>query len=280
MSKMKGRKRNKQTKNRLKRERRRTDRTLRDEHTYTLPANLDTNHVESRESTGLFTKVPCQICEVTNCGKQSPGHGSPIVIDIRSKSRSPAVCAIFFSRTSAYNGTFLVHDAKLNRREIDLNTVIFALQQLHASMLANSEKDVPPAICVNQIIIKTNCLWLVRRFFGGKSHPHRYRELLREFKVAVDELAERYGSRPLVKFWKVKGQTVAQQLVDLNLKRWEESRALLKVQEEWVSHQSIGCIARDLVERMRRFVSEFCLYTQGRDVIFGVELMQWSDYRL
>jgi hypothetical protein len=214
-----------------KRERCRIDQTLRDKHTYTPPVRLPVSEIESRSPTQLFTTVPYQIYEVTNCGKQAPGHESPIVIDIRSQSRRPAACAIFFSRASDYNGTFLVHDAELNRREIDLNTVILALRQLHAFMLASSDENAPPTMSLNQIIIKTNSPWLVRRLFGSNSQPHRYKELLCEFKVAVDEPAECNGSRPLVKVWKVKGRTMAQQLAGLKLKRWEESQARLEFLE-------------------------------------------------
>jgi hypothetical protein len=202
----------------------------RNKHTYIPPADLHTSEIESRDPTQLFTTLPCQICEVTNCGKQAPGHESPIVIDIRSQSRRPAACAIFFSRASDYNGTFLVHVAKLNRREIDLNTLILALRQLHAFMLANSEEDEPSTMSLNQIIIRTNSPWLARRFFGGNNHP-RFKDLKREFKVAVDKLAACNGSRPLVKIWKVKGRTMAQQLADLKLKRWEESQVQPEVQE-------------------------------------------------
>jgi hypothetical protein len=207
-----------------KREKRRINLTIRDKHTYTPPANLDINQIETRDPTGLFTTVPCQICEVTNCGKQSPGHESPIVIDIKSSGKCPAACAIFFSRASSYNGTFLIHDVKLNRREIDLNILILALRQLHAFMLANSGDTAPPAICVNQVIIKTNSPWLQRRFFGGKCHPHRHKDLVREFKTAVRELAKCNGSRPLVKFWKCKGRTIAQQLAKSKLKRWQRAK--------------------------------------------------------
>lgn len=176
----------KQMKKDRKREKRRINLTIRDKHTYRPPANLDINQVETCDHTGLFTTVPCQICEVTNCGKQSPGHESPIVIDIRSLGTCPAACAIFFSRVSPYNGTFPIHDAKLNRREIDLNILILALRQLHTFMLANSRDTAPQATCVNQIIVKTNSSWLQRRFFGGKCHPHSYRDFVREFKTAVE----------------------------------------------------------------------------------------------
>jgi hypothetical protein len=235
MANKQGRERDKQPQNRLKRalkrEKRRIDQTLRDKHAYIPPAGLHISEIESRDPTQLFTTVPCQICEATNCGQQAPGHGSPIVIDIRSKSRFPAACAIFFSRASDYNGTFLIHDTKLNRREIDLNTVILALRQIHAFMLANSEEDAPLAICINQIIIKTNSRWLDRRLFGGNRYHRRFKDLAREFEAAVDELEEYNGSRPLVKIWKVKGRTMAQQLAELKLERWEESQAQLEVQE-------------------------------------------------
>jgi hypothetical protein len=43
-----------------------------------------------------------------------------------------------------------------------------------------------------------------------------------------------------------------------------------------MAHQSTGCIARDLVERMHHLVGDSCLCAQDRDVTFGVGLMQWS----
>lgn len=59
----------KQIKKDQKRERRRINLTLSDKHTYTPPANLDINQIEMSDPTSLFTTVPCQICEVANCGQ-------------------------------------------------------------------------------------------------------------------------------------------------------------------------------------------------------------------
>lgn len=172
------------------------------------------------------------------------------MIDIRSIGRHPAACAIFFSRASSYNVIFLIHDAKLNRREMDLNTLILALRQLHAFMLANSGDTAPPAICIDQIIIKTHSRWFDRRFFGGKSH-YRYKGLMREFKVAVDELAECNGSRPLVKIWKLHGRTIAQQLAESKLQRWQEAQVQQGSEEQDTPNNSISCVREEeMIERM------------------------------
>lgn len=214
-------------------ERRRGDIVLRDQHTYTPPTTLKIDQVESQDPIHPFTILPCQICEIANCGKQSPGHESPIVIDIRSKSKFPAACAIFFRAASAYNKTFLLHDVDINRRRIDLNIVITALEQLLAYLQTPPRKHAPPVKSLNQIVIKTNSKWLVNQFtartFNQDSGFHRPQL---EFKAAVTELASFNGGRPvLVKFWRFGRPSMAQQLADATFSGWEEAKVHFGDQE-------------------------------------------------
>jgi hypothetical protein len=206
---------------------RRCDTVLRDLHTYIPPITLSIDQLESQDPTRPFTTLPCQICEVANCGNQSPGHESPIVVDIRSKSKFPAACAIFFHAASAYNKTFLLHDVETNRRRIDVNTAIAALKQLCAYTLARTKKHAPPSKQpLGQIVIKATSEWLLNQFTARAfNQVSGFHNLQLEFNATVAELTMLNGGRPvLVKFWRSKGPTMAQQLADATLSGWEEAK--------------------------------------------------------
>ncbi|GAB7332926.1 hypothetical protein MBLNU13_g04634t1 [Cladosporium sp. NU13] len=170
-----------------------------------------------------------RICETANCVV----HGSPIVVDIRSKSKFPAACAIFFRAASSYNKTFLLHDVKTNRRRIDLTTVITALKQLCAYRLARPKKNAPPSKPLDQIVIKTNSKWLLNRFTARIFNQYSgFHNLQLEFKAAVAELTLLNGRRPVdVKFWRFGPPTMARELADVAFNGWEEAKAHFEAQE-------------------------------------------------
>lgn len=217
------------TSKRLTKAERRGDPVLRDRHTYTPPKTLNIDQLESHDPTRPFTTLPCQICETANCGD----HGSPIVVDIRSKSKFPAACAIFFRAASAYNKTFLLHDVKTNRRRIDLTTAITALKQLCDLRLARPKKNAPPSKPVDQVVIKTNSKQFVNHFTARTfSQDSGFHNLQLEFKAAVAELTSLNGGRPVVvKFWRFGQPTMARELADVACNGWEEAKAHFEVQK-------------------------------------------------
>lgn len=217
----------------LKSERRRGETVLRDLHTYTPPETSNIDHLESRDDARTSTILPCQICEIANCGDQRPGHESPIVVDIRSRSKFPAACAIFFGAASAYNKTFLLHDVKANRRRIDLTIAITALKQLCAYLRSRPKKNAPPSKPLDQVVIKTSSKWFVNQFTARTfNHDSRFHTLQLDFKAAVAELALVNEGHPVfVKFWRFGPLTVARELANATFDGWKEAKVRFEVQE-------------------------------------------------
>lgn len=80
-----------------------------------------------------------------------------------------------------------------------------------------------PTIPLGRSIIKTNSRWLCGTF-GAGSHSARYKNLEREFKATVDELALCNGSPPLVKSWSVVNTTTtAQKVANCIRDEWKDA---------------------------------------------------------
>ena len=179
-----------------------------------------------------FTQAPCQICEIINCDNASPGHESPIIVEISSKGSSPAACSVFFKDNSLYNNTSLINDAHLSRREIQIGTAITALKQIHAFVIARAKaakrKDYtlqPERI--SQIVIETNSKWLVKWFAVRKTTEggqFDYGKLSYEFDELVKDVGKRNEGRVEVKFSRVKGRSVARELAEGLLKGRKQAR--------------------------------------------------------
>lgn len=114
-----------------RREKRRLHLPQREKHNYVLPLQLKASKVEDHDPIQPFTLAPCQLCVIGNCSGQGTGHESPIIVAISSRGKSPAACGIFCNINSPYNKTFMLHGETLNRREIEIHSVIAALKQVH-----------------------------------------------------------------------------------------------------------------------------------------------------
>jgi hypothetical protein len=203
---------------------------LREEHIYIPPraSNKDetANQIETYDPARPFALAPCQACGFTVCDDKTTckDHESPIIITVSSRGKSPTACGVFCNINSIYNTTFMLHDENLVRMEADLHAAVAALKQVQAFINIKTKRDSLQSKRITQIIIKTNSNWLGKGFAGSTDH-YRYRKLSLEFDNLVDELGEHSGVRPVVKFWKVHGCNMAQQLADSTLRGWEEVSA-------------------------------------------------------
>lgn len=177
-----------------------------------------------------FALAPCQTCGSTSCRDRSTctSHECPVVIAVSSKSRCPTACGIFCNINSFYNTTYMLHGS-YNRNAADLHTVIAALKQVHSFVTAKQKRDALQTKRITQIIIKTKSSWLVEDF-AGKGDRSNYEELALEFDNVVNELGERIGVPPDIKFWRIHGNTMAQQLAYSTLTGWREANAQLELQ--------------------------------------------------
>lgn len=208
--------------NRYRGTKRYTNEELRKEHIYVPPKT--SGQVETYDPARPFALAPCQVCGLLDDEKNTcSDHNSSIIITISSKGKTPTACGIFCNINSIYNTTFVLHADKLDRREADLHAVIAALQQVRAFMTTNAKRNSLQTKHIPQIIIKTGSTWLGQGFAGSTDH-YRYDKLSLEFDKLVDEIGEYDGVHPLVKFWKVQGCTMAQQLAESTLRGWEEAQ--------------------------------------------------------
>ena len=223
-----------------------TNKELRQEHIspQTLDKAPNRNHVESYDPTRPFALAPCQACGLAGSVEKTTciDHESPIVIAISSKCKSPTACGIFCNINSIYNTSFVLHDDKLDARKADLHATIAALKQVHAFIFTKTRRDSVQTKDVTQIIIKTSSSWLTQGFAGSTDH-YRYNDLSLEFDNLVDELGEYRGIRPIVKFWKVQGRNMAQQLAESTLRGWEEAK--VPSEPQCIPHQFVSSMQTD-----------------------------------
>lgn len=213
--------------NRFRRSKLPTKQELRKEHIYNPPKVFNKHsQIETYDPARPFALAPCQACGFTVCDDKTTctDHESPIVIAIGRQGKLPAACGVFCNINSIYNTTFMLHDDKLGRWEADLHAAVAALKQVHAFITTKAKRDSLQSKRITQIIIKTNSNWLGKGFAGSTDH-YRYRELSLEFDNLVDELGEHSRIRPVVKFWKVPGRNMAQQLAEATFRGWEEAMA-------------------------------------------------------
>lgn len=118
----------------------------------------------------------------------------------------------------------MIHDEEFKHGKIMLQAVIVALEAVATFKNNKPKKRETQTKDINQIIIKTTSSWLVDGFAASKDH-YRFNALSSEFDHLVDMLGESTGVRPAVKFWKVRGPTMAQQLAEATLRGWEEAQA-------------------------------------------------------
>ena len=214
--------------NRFRRSKLPTKQELRKEHICIPPKafnkNETSNQIETYDLARPFALVPCRACGFTVCGDKTTctDHESPIVIAIGRQGKFPTACGVFCNINSPYNSTFMLHDDKLGRFEADLHAAVAALKQVHTFITTKTKRDSLQSRYITQIIIKTNSNWLGKGFAGSTDH-YRYKKLSLEFDNLVDELGEYSGVRPVVKFWKIPGRGMAQQLAEATLRGWEEA---------------------------------------------------------
>jgi len=176
-----------------------TNEELRKEHIYIPPET--SGQVETYDPDRPFPLSPFQARGLVVGDEKNTcsDHGSPIIITISSKGKTPIACGIFCNINSIYNTTFMLHDDKLDRREADLHASIAALQQARTFIATNTKRNSLQTRHITQIIIKTSSAWLGQGFAGSTAH-YRYDKLSLEFDKLVDEIGEYNGVRPLVKF--------------------------------------------------------------------------------
>lgn len=116
----------------------------------------------------------------------------------------------------------MLHGEDLNRREIDLHAVIVALEQVRGFLKTKGLKRT-----ITQIIIRTHSKFLLRRFASRAAYnfPVRYKKLAQEFDSLVDQIGKISKTRPVVKFWRPKGLSMAQQFAESASRVWKEAKA-------------------------------------------------------
>ena len=111
-------------------------------------------------------------------------------------------------------------------------TAVAALKSVATFMAAILKRRDMGFKDIKQIINTTSSSWLVHGLATANREHFHYRDLSYECDEVVDKLGKRTGVRPIVKFWKVCGTTMAQQLAEATLKGWEGAQDQVEFETE------------------------------------------------
>jgi ribonuclease HI len=189
----------------------------------------DHDSIETYHPRRPFVLAPCNICGITECGKDEDGHGSPIVISISGlEHRSTSACAVFCNINSPYNKTTLLHQPNYSIPQVELKAAVLALEQVKAFIAAEATEEAITQ--TKQIIIKTDSIYITADK-QTRSRLKKCKHLIREFNELLTDLGEMHYGKLSIRLWRVlneRNQT-AQQLAETKLAGHEETRDIRRL---------------------------------------------------
>ena len=200
---------------------------------YTPPErwNEEPNHdnIETYHPRRPFVLAPCDICGITECGKEEDGHGSPIIISISGvKHRSTSACAVFCNINSPYNKTTLLHHPNYSIPQVELKAAVLALEQVKAFIATEATEEAITQ--TRQIIIKTDSIYITADK-QTRSRLKKCKHLIREFNELFVELGEMHYGNVSIRLWRVSNERkrMAQQLAETKLAGHNETRDIRRL---------------------------------------------------